>query len=125
MSNKNVRVEFAVPREMRAAGKSYFLRNGDSEIQLPAHLTTLHQDQGGMATAVTVPQWLAVKEGLLESDDESACLPSKKEDEMSRYDWFLLGTTMALIVLDEQPVNNAVWEARKITAKLMDTTKGD
>lgn len=46
-----------------------------------------------------------------------------KNDEMSRYDWFLLGTTMAFLMDSQMPNRRAHDEAQKITDRLMQITE--
>ena len=107
---------------VKEAGSSFFLEKADGETtQLPLSQTTLTKC-GIKLTGVTVPRWLAEKEGMI----EPTSIPSKKEEDeqMTRYDWFLLGTTMAMLGRQSYTADReTVWDARKVADQLINLTQ--
>lgn len=115
MSEEKVTITLREPLPVREAGKSYFIQAGETEIQLPAKLTTLEKNDDGLVTAFTIPKWLHEKK---ESMPPLPVLPL--EDRMRRRDWFLLGTTVALLLRDsEKTYHQAVWDANILVSEML------
>lgn len=122
----NVRITFDPPRPYTIRGKSYWIELLDGQqLQLPVKETTLHtSDASGVpvVNGVTIPDYIAVDRGLLpdsdtseRNDDGRAVAPVAG---MTRKDWCLLLTTAALVIRGTD-LRMVVWDAGKITAKLL------
>lgn len=118
MRDDIVEVKFDSPRSVREAGKSYWLSNGESELQLPVRLTELVKDIDEGVFAVRIPHWLAEKEGLTEATETQPVSESCDDGGMSRYDWFLLGSVVGLLI-QGIGTRDVVWEAAKLADELM------
>ena len=118
--DETVRIEFDPPRQCKEVGKAFRVSGeGVDEMFLPTAMTQLEWE-GGKVMAVTIPQWLAVREGLVE-DDEPSFL-REEDDTMTRDDWFLLGMAMALASAGETANHNIPCEARKLARRLQGDT---
>ena len=114
MNDDHVEIKFSPPRKYREVKKSYFLVE---ELQLPIACTTLEKEDSPDVIVVTsawIPQWLAKKEGL-----ESSPSPGKVEGAMSRWDFYLLGATMAFIIRGDAE-REAKWNAKKLARALVE-----
>lgn len=109
-----VRVEFDPPRQCEEHGKSWCLSaDGEATVYLPKSQTQLERKDTETVRAATIPQWLAINEGLAEDDRPSFL--GEEEVKMTRDDWFLLGLTMAFVIRGEP---KPLWEAGKLIRKL-------
>lgn len=86
-------------------------------LLLPMSRTTI-KFEGGKVLGAEIPRWLADERGLKHTPTETP-----DDDSMSRYDWFLLGSTMAYLATDKLSYLDCVWEARKVADKLMKETQ--
>ena len=115
---ETVRVEFNPPRSVRTVKKSYFMTaDGCEKLQLPVKDTDIEWAEtpdGQTAIGATIPRWLAEDRGLVEAVQAE----SDVVQPMSRHDWMLLGTTMALLIRGYE-TRDAVWEAEKVVERMM------
>jgi hypothetical protein len=115
--DENIRIPFNPPRQCKEAGKTWKLSaEGEDDLFLPITLTQREFD-GNEVVAAVIPQWLAVKEGLVEDDEPS--LQGEEDDKMTRDDWYMLGLAMALVSRGECETHEVAWEARKLAQKLL------
>lgn len=116
--NETVTINFDPPRTVKQVRRSYILEaDHQPELMLPIELTTLHTIQtpdGERVESVTIPRFIALDRGLV---DEA--IPAAETDSMSRYDWFLLGMTMAMVISGKSE-SDALWDAKKMADKLME-----
>lgn len=116
----HVTIQFKPAREFRQVKKSYWINtDGDENLQLPVAETELITEKtpdGVMATGATIPRFIAEDRGLIEAP-VGEMIPEDESFSMTRYDWFMLGVTMAMIIRGDS-VSDVVWEAGKIVYKL-------
>lgn len=102
-------IELPVPCEFRETDKCFFVQG----MTLPKSEVVLQLDAQGKVVSMIMPEWLAAKEGLVDSLADAGTV----EESMCRSDWYLLGATMAFLIRGESS-DDAVWEARKVVAKM-------
>jgi len=114
-----VTVEFDAPRTIRQINRSYFLAaDGQDEVQLPCSKTTLITEDtpgGTVAIGAKIPRFIAEDRGLIDAPKEE----TTTVDAMTRYDWFLLGSTVALLAGDCESPGRVMYEAKKLARRLM------
>jgi hypothetical protein len=84
-------------------------------LLLPVSLTELRTEatpDGEVVVSVVIPEFIAVDRGLVESDNDD-----DDGRKMTRDDWFLLGTAVALLIRGET-LDEALWQAGKVAEKL-------
>lgn len=126
--SETVRVEFDPPRQCEQVGKAWKLSaEGEDDLWLPTAETRELVQEGETVVAATIPQWLAVKEKLVDDNGESYrdavwdgpsfLGEEERNDKMTRDDCFLLGMTMAVVIRGES-YRDAVWEGRRLARRL-------
>ena len=110
----NVTIQLDPPRKVETHKASYRLtHDGCLDIIFPSKLTTLTCDDNNEVTAIEIPLWLAEDRGLAAGPEREEFVVEEDQEKMTRDDWFLLGTTMAMLIRGTEP-RKAVWEAMKI-----------
>ena len=110
----NVTIQLVPPRKVETHKASYRLTaEGLPMLDVPSKLTTLTCDDANEVTAIEIPLWLAEDRGLAAGPEREEFVVEEDQERMTRDDWFLLGTTMAMLIRGTEP-RNAVWEAMKL-----------
>lgn len=127
MSKSTVTIEFSPPRDYRSVKESWLITaEGEPDLFLPRSKTMMSSPDGDLVHSVTVPGYVASDpernwgSAMVPGED---ILPQVDSPSMSRYDWFMLGITMAMIIRGEG-LRNVVWEAEKIVGKLKGENDG-
>lgn len=114
----NIRVEFDPPRTCEEVGKAWRLSaDGEDAKFMPKSQVTPIVDQEGNAIAMVMSRFIAENEGFVESTTDKTFQESAVNDAdvMSRYDWYTLGITMAMVIRGSAAPD---WEAHKLVRKL-------